>query len=168
MGRYFRFRTIFTYFRSIICHSQKHRCYMTISDHGIYLIKKWEQFRSLPYRDSVGVFTIGYGHTRNVTANTPEITIQQAEAWLKSDVSTAESFINKTFLNLRQCQFDSLCSLLFNVGSIADTKLYTLLLNSPDDKHIAGEWIEFRNAGGEYLRGLMRRRIDEISLYYSW
>ena len=34
---------------------------MTLSQKGLDIIKQFEGFRSAPYRDSVGVWTIGYG-----------------------------------------------------------------------------------------------------------
>jgi len=142
---------------------------MKTSENGISLIKRWEQFRKFPYQDSAGVWTQGYGHTRTTTINSKPINESQATQLLKSDLEQVEAFINAYF-NLKQCQFDALASFLFNLGvnSLRNTHLHELLLSNPESKNIADEWIEFRNAGGEYLRGLMRRRIDEISMYYSW
>ena len=44
-------------------------------------ITYFEGFRSMPYQDQDGIWTIGYGTTRNgqhVTAQTPPITKEQA------------------------------------------------------------------------------------------
>ena len=39
---------------------------MNISQEGIALIKKFEGCELEAYQDSVGVWTIGYGHTKSV------------------------------------------------------------------------------------------------------
>ena len=141
---------------------------MKTSNAGISLIERWELFLSEPYQDAIGVWTIGFGHTRDVTENTLPITIEQARELLKQDVWYVEGFINNN-LNLKQCQFDALVSLLFNIGTgIKSTHLYHYLETDPDSRRVADEWIEFRKAGGKYLRGLLRRRLDELLLYYSW
>ena len=142
---------------------------MKTSSAGIALIEKWEQFRAEPYRDTCGVFTQGFGHTRTVTANSQAITIKKARELLMQDIDIVEHYINSNF-KLRQCQFDALVSLLFNIGTgkFSRTKLFKLLKENPDSKYISDEWIEFRNAGEKYLRGLLRRRLDELQLYYSW
>ena len=116
------------------------------------------------------MWTIGYGHTHTATRNMQKITVDKAIILLKIDIYITESFVNYHFKNLRQCQFDALVSLLFNIGfgNFYGTNTKRLIENDPEDKYIAGQWIEFRNAGGKYLRGLMRRRLDELSLYYSW
>ena len=139
------------------------------SGDGFSLIKKWETFVGNAYQDSVGVWTIGYGHTRTAHSDAT-ISIDVAIILLKQDVSIVEAYINLHFKELRQCQFDALVSLLYNIGtgSFLKTRLYAELKSNPDGKNVADEWIEFRNAGGKYLRGLMRRRIDELALYYSW
>ena len=137
---------------------------------GFSIIEKWETFRSKPYQDSVGVWTIGYGHTRTVSIHSEPISVGEGIVLLRQDVKIVEDYINQHFPKLRQCQFDALSSLLFNIKikDFRETRLYGFLLDDPDRKEIADEWIEFRNAGGKYLRGLMRRRLDELSLYYSW
>ena len=134
------------------------------------LITDWESFYANPYQDPNGVWTNGYGHTRTVTANTPTVTKEQALNMLKVDVQIAEAYVNSKFKNLRQCQFDAVVSLIFNIKieKFNRTTLFSLLQNEPDSKYISGEWVEFRNAGGVYLRGLLRRRLDELRLYYSW
>lgn len=142
---------------------------MKTSSAGIALIEKWEQFRAEPYRDTGGVLTQGFGHTRTVTANSQAITMKNARELLMQDIDIVEHYINSNF-KLRQCQFDALVSLLFNIGTgkFSRIKLFKNLKEKPDSKYISDEWIEFRNAGEKYLRGLLRRRLDELQLYYSW
>ena len=53
------------------------RAPMSISPAGINLIKKWEGFRGSAYLDPVGIWTIGYGHTKGVK---PGQVISESEA----------------------------------------------------------------------------------------
>jgi lysozyme len=143
---------------------------MRISTDGINLIKKWESFRSNTYQDSVGVWTIGYGTTKGINANTHSITKEEATKLLKDDIIKFETEIHRLNLNLRQCQYDAVVSFCYNLGTpnFKSSTAYNLMKNNPDDKRIADSWITWRNAGGNYLRGLLRRRLDEVLNYYSW
>ena len=58
---------------------------MNISQKGIDLIKKFEGCKLYSYRDSVGVATIGYGHTKNVKIGM-SITQAQADLFLKEQL----------------------------------------------------------------------------------
>ena len=138
---------------------------------GLDIIKKWETLRLKPYWDNYAKqWVIGYGHTRTAASNMPAITKAQADEMLKGDVYISEMYVQANFPKLRQCQFDAVVSLIYNIKikNFKKTKLYKLLKENPDSKHVSGEWIEFRNSGGVYLRGLLRRRLDELNLYYPW
>ncbi len=89
---------------------------MKTSSTGINFIKQFEGYKSVAYQDSVGVWTIGYGHTRNVVKG-QTITELQAVEFLKSDVSIVENALNKWGFKLNQHQFDALVSLFYNVGT---------------------------------------------------
>ena len=88
---------------------------MEISQTGIDLIKKYEGCKLFAYRDSVGVATIGYGHTKGVYMGMA-ITQKQADEMLKDDIAPIEKTLNGMGINLRQGQFDALCSWIFNLG----------------------------------------------------
>ena len=143
---------------------------MKISNEGIELIKRWEQFRAKPYHCAAGVLTIGYGHTRTAQEYRQPITERGAEQLLRSDIKLFEIQLKPILPELEQCQYDAIVSLVFNIGigNFKKSQLSRRIENNPKDKKIADEWIEFRNGGGKYLRGLMCRRFDELKLYYSW
>ena len=143
---------------------------MITSKRGIELIKRWESFSPEPYQDSVGVWTIGYGTTRGINSSSERITIDRAVELLKEDVMSFENEIHALGLSLRQCQFDAVVSFCYNLGTpnFKSSGAYKLMRINPNDKGIADSWLTWRNAGGKYLRGLMRRRLEELSLYYSW
>ena len=56
-----------------------------ISDKGIYAIKKFEGCELIAYQDAVGVWTIGYGHTKGVSEG-DIISSAQAEALLLKEL----------------------------------------------------------------------------------
>ena len=62
---------------------------MKISQTGIDLIKKWEGMETEAYQDSVGVWTIGYGHTKTAKEGM-RITPDQAELLLKDELAEYE------------------------------------------------------------------------------
>ena len=58
---------------------------LTTSEKGKKLIKTFESKRLKAYQDAVGVWTIGYGHTKDVKQGMV-ITDEQADAFLASDL----------------------------------------------------------------------------------
>ena len=62
---------------------------MKISQKGIDLIKRFEGCKLYAYRDSVGIPTIGYGHTKGVKMGM-SITQKQADDFLREDVAIGE------------------------------------------------------------------------------
>ena len=59
----------------------------------MHLIEEFEGLRLTAYLDSVGVPTIGYGHTKNVHLGLV-VTCQQAEEFLSQDLRIAETAVN--------------------------------------------------------------------------
>lgn len=135
---------------------------MQTSNNGINLIKRFEGLRLEAYRDSVGIPTIGYGHTHGVKMG-DVITGAQADAFLREDLQVAELTINTNVkVKLTQSQFDALASFVFNLGSGNFVKS-TLLkkLNTGDYAGAADEFGKWVNAGGKKLPGLVKRRAAE-------
>lgn len=137
---------------------------MKIGSAGLDLIKSFEGFRSQAYQDSVNVWTIGYGHTLGVQPG-QVITQAQAEAFLVQDIAKVEAALNATGVTLAQNQFDSLCSLFFNVGTGFVKNFVPLLKANPNDPAIAAKIKLYCYAGGVKLAGLVRRRNAEAALY---
>ena len=141
---------------------------MNISETGIYLIKQHEGCRLDAYQDSVGVWTIGYGSTRGVSAG-DLITQDEVEARLRRDLETVEKCVNNSVLvSITQNQFDALCSFVFNLGCGA-LRNSTLLkkLNNGDDMGAGDEFLRWDHAGGRVLAGLSRRRAHERDLFIA-
>ena len=90
---------------------------MKTSQRGINLIKQYESFRAEAYRCPAGVWTIGYGHTRDVKSG-DKITEPEALKLLRQDVQTAEKAVSTLVKKpLDQNRFDALVSFVYNTGS---------------------------------------------------
>lgn len=141
---------------------------MKVSNNGINLIKRFEGLELKAYKDSVGILTIGYGHTHAVKAG-DVITGEQADAFLREDLQVAELTINTNVkVKLTQGQFDALTSFVFNLGSGNFVKS-TLIrkLNAGDYAGAADEFGKWVNAGGKKLPGLVKRRAAEREVFLS-
>lgn len=92
---------------------------MNISQEGIDLIKSFEGLKLEAYKCQAGIWTIGYGHTKNVK-DKDIISNSQADSFLVQDLYFIEQSINQLVkVELNQNQYDALCSFVFNVGVLA-------------------------------------------------
>jgi lysozyme len=90
---------------------------MNISAQGIELLVAREGKRNDAYQDSVGVWTIGVGHTGPEVHAGLHWTDEQVDDALVKDLERFEDAINTHVKqSLEQYQFDALCSFSFNVG----------------------------------------------------
>ena len=139
---------------------------MKVSDRGLALIKEFEGCKLTAYQDSVGVWTIGYGHTRTAS-RVMIITQAQADELLALDVSEHATGVYKALqVKIEQHQFDAVVSLAFNVG-VSAVRNSTLLkmINRGDAKLAAAQFYRWNKAGGKVLAGLTRRRAAERKMY---
>jgi len=139
---------------------------MEISQVGIELIKQFEGCRLKAYKDAVGVWTIGYGHTVDVKEGI-EISQHQADVILQVDLYEYEDYINKYVqVSLTQNQFDALVSWVYNLGA-GNLQSSTMLrvLNEGKYSEVPSQMKRWNKAGGKVLRGLVRRREAEADLF---
>ena len=139
---------------------------MKIGDSGIALIKEFEGCKLVAYLDSVGVPTIGYGHTKGVRIGL-HCTQEEADAWLLEDLKDAEACVNGAVtVPLTQGEFDACCSFVFNLGC-GRFRGSTLLrkLNASDYDGASLEFRKWDKADGHPLEGLTRRRTAEAALF---
>ena len=135
---------------------------LKISDNGINLIKKFEGCRLKAYKDAVGVWTIGYGHTKGVYSG-QTISMTQATEYLRQDCANAERNVNSfnSKYHWTQNEFDALVSFAFNIGSINQ-----LTANGKRSKtEISNKFTQYSKAGGKTLQGLLTRRKAEKALF---
>ena len=144
---------------------------MKTSPEGIALIKRFEGCRLKAYKDSVGVWTIGYGHTSMAgpPAVTPTLTLTQeaADAILITDLAKYEAAVTKALTRSPTAnQFDAMVSLCFNIGPGNFAKSSVVrFFNAGDMDRAANSILLFRKAGGKVLNGLVSRRNAERELF---
>lgn len=153
----------------------------TISQDGIDLIVHFEGIYLKAYLDSVNCPTIGIGRIKGVTHEDVKrgrtCTKEEAYAWFREDLEEeAAQYIRAwTKVPLSQCQWDSLCSFVFNRGCgrfRSGDKSIGLegvlpFLNRGDYQGAADQLLKFNWAGKDhrYLLGLDRRRYAEREMF---
>lgn len=139
---------------------------MKISSTGVDLIKHFESCKLTAYQDSVGIWTIGWGHTGSVKKG--DIWTQgEADNILLNDLDKFEGYINQHVkVPLTQNQFDALVSWTFNLGP-GNLKSSTMLtkLNEKKYDEVPSQMKRWNKAGGKVLRGLERRRNAEAAMF---
>jgi lysozyme len=139
----------------------------SISDDGLTVLKHYEGCRLRAYRDSVGVWTIGYGDTENVTEGLV-ITQQEAEDRLERrlDRDFEPGVRAAITAPMRQEQFDAMVCLAYNIGVGAfSNSTLVKLFNAGDIQLAADQFLRWDKAGGKSLKGLRRRRAAERALF---
>lgn len=97
---------------------------MKASKRGLVEIASHEGIVNTPYKDSVGVWTVGIGHTASAGAPDPskvrgEYTIPEIMGIFALDIAKFEKRVNAAFTRpLTQEQFDAALSFDFNTGAI--------------------------------------------------
>jgi GH24 family phage-related lysozyme (muramidase) len=142
---------------------------------GIALIKEFEGYAQLiagttdvqTYLDSVGVPTIGYGHTGSDVTPGLRITQAQAEDLLRRDLASAQRSVQSLITApLTDNQFAALVSFVYNLGggALQESTLRTML-NQQQYGAAADQFLRWNQAGGQVLAGLTRRRNAERTLF---
>lgn len=143
---------------------------MNVSERGLALIREFEGCRLTAYRDAVGIWTIGVGHTGPDVEEGLVITEAEADTFLREDVKHAERCVNRLLggTPTTQGQFDALVSFTFNLGcdALRRSTLLSVLL-AGDDEMASREFVRWNKAGGKVLAGLTRRREAEAELFRS-
>ncbi len=140
---------------------------LSYGKNGLALTEQFEGCKLTAYQDSVGVWTIGYGHTGPDVYKGLTISQDEATALLLKDVATAAGCVNRLVtVPLTQDEFDALVDFVFNLGA-GNFSTSTLLrdLNAGDFNGAAGQFEKWDRAGGVVLAGLLRRRQAEANLF---
>lgn len=131
-------------------------------------IEAWEGCRLTAYKCPAGVWTIGVGHTKDVTEH-DEITYEQSRKMLREDIEEVKRglapFVN---VHVTEGQFVALVSLAFNVGAsyvVHNCPRLMRALNAGDVEQAAHQFLDITKAGGKELPGLVRRRKSEAKLF---
>ena len=120
---------------------------MQLSNHGEAVIKNFEGLRLQAYRDSAGVWTIGYGSTRYHDGKTIKpgdklASEAQADALFRNTLSQYENAVcNFVKVSLNQNQLDALVSFTYNEGTGALQE--STLLRKLNEKDYEGAAAQF-------------------------
>ncbi len=147
-----------------------------LSEAGEALIKEFESCRLEAYQDSVGIWTIGWGHIHGVKKG-DKITQEEADAIFDAEIEMYIDGVNSMLkVEVTQGQFDAMVSLAYNVGldmdldDVAEGLGDSTLLKKVNRKDFAGaaeEFPKWNKAGGQVLNGLTRRRMAERAMFLS-
>lgn len=108
---------------------------MKTSDAGLFALALHEGIVPGPYRDSVGVWTYGIGHTAAAGAPDPakmpkgmpanlDAALRDVFATFRRDVAKYEAGVNRAVkVPVTQAQFDALVSFHYNTGAIGKASL---------------------------------------------
>ena len=115
--------------------------------------------------------TIGWGNTMYTDGSkikiTDIITKERADELFGWELNNKAVVIDGHKLNLNQNQFDAICSFVYNVGLSAFLKshLYKMIKMNPNDLAISEEFKKWKFNDGKIMKGLIRRRDMESTLY---
>jgi lysozyme len=139
---------------------------MNISQEGISLIKKFEGCELEAYKCAAGVWTIGYGHTKDVKEG-DSILKEDAESML---VHELQEYCNDVDIavkvDLKQNEFDALVSWTYNLG-LTNLNSSTMLKVLNEGKHdeVPAQMKRWNKASGQVKQGLIRRREAEALMF---
>ena len=139
---------------------------MKASQKLIDAIKRFEGCRLTAYQDSVGVWTIGYGHTVGVKKG-DRITQYQADQFLREDLAKFEAVATKTRGVNTQGRFDAVTDFCYNCGqaNFASSTLKKYIESGRSTWEIQEQFLRWVNAGGRKLGGLVSRRVWEAARF---
>ena len=139
---------------------------MKASQKLIDAIKRFEGVRLQAYPDSGGVWTIGYGHTKDVKKG-DHITQYQAEQLLKEDLAQFEAMANKVRGLNTQGKYDAVVDFLYNCGpdNFNSSTLKKYIECNKATWEIQEQFLRWVYAAKQKLGGLVTRRIWEANRY---
>lgn len=142
------------------------RIVRTYSKNGLHLTESFERCRLVAYPDQGGVWTIGWGHTKDVHEGMT-CTQAQADTWLQLDIAYSAMVVNRLVtVDITQDEFDSMVDFVFNCGpsNFAHSTLLRLL-NQGCYQAAANEFDKWDHVAGKQCQGLLRRRQIETTLF---
>lgn len=140
---------------------------MKISTAGLVALIGHEGIVLTRYKDSVGVWTIGVGHTKAAGGLDPASftgTLSMAEALdlLRTDIVKYENGVNAAVkVPLKQHEFDALVSFHYNTGGVARASL-TRSLNAGDRKTAGAQFMNWTTP-----KEITERREAEMTLFLT-
>lgn len=138
------------------------------SEDCLNLIKKYEGFKAAVYECPAGAKTIGFGHVLRSGEDFKLISRIDGVRLLEDDLCrfSSELYHSLNGITLRQCRIDALLSFVYNLGITAFGR------STLREKIFERDWlacpeqfIRWHYISGVPSRGLLRRRLEEASLF---
>ena len=151
---------------------------MRTSNNGVFALAMSEGIVPAPYRDSVGVWTFGIGHTAAAGSPDPASVARGNPANLngavrvalrifRDDLASYEAAVTRALrVPVAQHEFDALVSFHFNTGGIARATL-TRLLNEGDREGAAEAFMGWRRPPEIIPRRQAEQRLFRDGVYPS-
>jgi len=138
-------------------------------------LKKVESYRSVPYLDSAGIPTDGYGNTHSVRMGM-EITPEVADSDLDFNINTTckqlyKCISDNAILKMPDHEQAALIAFSFNVGANPTWTIWKLI-NTYKFDQVPGEMMKFTHVRNpktkqlEVCKGLVNRRSAEVALWH--
>ena len=147
---------------------------MQLSTNGFNLLAELEGVVLNPYKDSVGIPTIGIGSTyyedgTKVKMTDKAITKERAIQLAKNVVKSFEARVNKSILlPMTQNQFDAMVLLCYNIGESSFARSSVVRnFNAGNLQKAADSFLLWNKAGGKVSKGLVNRRKKERELFLT-
>ena len=148
--------------------------HMQLSTNGFNLLAELEGVVLNPYKDSVGIPTIGIGSTyyedgTKVTMKDKAITKERAIQLAKNVVKSFEARVNKSIIvPMTQNQFDAMVLLCYNIGESGFARSSVVKnFNAGNLQKAADSFLLWNKAGGKVSKGLTNRRLKERNLFLT-
>ena len=136
------------------------------------MLKHHEGVRCRPYRDCVGLWTVGVGHLIGDGKSLPDewnrtLSMEEVDALLRKDLARFERGVSKFCpVHLTQGEFDALVSFSFNLGlGVLQRSTLRQKILRGDKSGAAEEILKYNKAGGKIVKGLVNRRNDEYQIF---
>ena len=147
---------------------------LQLSANGFNLLAELEGVVLHPYKDSVGIPTIGIGSTyyedgTKVTMKDKAITKERAIQLAKNVVKSFEARVNKSIVvPMTQNQFDAMVLLCYNIGESGFARSSVVRnFNAGNLQKAADSFLLWNKAGGKVSKGLTNRRQKERNLFLT-
>jgi lysozyme len=137
------------------------------------LIAQFEGLRLNAYRDTGGIWTIGYGSTKDPFTGVPvkqgdKISKETALEWLNKDIGQRQVAIRKLLkVPVTSNQLAALTSLAYNIGlgAFQRSTLLRLLNQKAPIQQVADQFLRWNKVNNQEVKGLTNRRILEKELF---
>ena len=137
------------------------------------IISQFEGLELEAYKDTGGIWTIGYGSTKNpytgvIVKEGDKISKEAALDWLNKDIAQRQMALKKLIkVPVTANQLAALTSLAYNIGlgAFQGSTLLRLLNQKAPLQQVADQFLRWNKVNRVEIKGLNNRRILERQLF---